>query len=428
MKQTKHEALSIPNLITYFRLLLVPVFVGAYLRGHLWWALGALAVSGLSDVADGYIARHYNMVTDIGKVADPLADKLTQAAMIFCVAWHIPAMWVLLGFLVVKELTMLFWGWYTLRRTGTVNSAKWYGKVCTGVLYASMAVLVLWPGIPETTANLITAVCGGVMLMSIVLYSRWYILFLRKQTRQEPTAMSQHSLVGSRTSSVVTQIVVLIVLVSAGVAVVTRHNVTLDSILNFTPENLWLAALVFLGLFALKSIVAVVYLKLLYIAVGVVFPAPIAIVVNLLGTAVEMTIPYLLGRYGGQKSMQMILQRRPTLQQLQTLRSTNNLRFSVLTRAVGVLPADVLSVYLGASGMPYGSFVLGGVLGLFPSLVITTVMGTQIEDPTSAGFLVSTALFVLVQVAAAAGFGVWVKKSGGETANQKECDNCESAQ
>jgi uncharacterized membrane protein YdjX (TVP38/TMEM64 family) len=221
---------------------------------------------------------------------------------------------------------------------------------------------------------------------------------------------------------------VLIVLVSAGVAVVTRHNVTLDSILNFTPENLWLAALVFLGLFALKSIVAVVYLKLLYIAVGVVFPAPIAIVVNLLGTAVEMTLPYLLGRYGGQKSMQIILQRRPVLQKLQNLSDTNTLRFSTLTRAVGVLPADVLSVYLGASGMPYGSFVLGGVLGLFPSLVITTVMGTQIEDPTSAGFLVSTALFVLVQVVAAAGFGVWMKKSGGETANQKECDNCESTQ
>jgi cardiolipin synthase len=420
MKTKTHEALSIPNLITYFRLLLIPAFVLAYLEGHLWWALGALAVSGLSDVADGYIARHYNMVTDIGKVADPLADKLTQAAMIFCVAWHIPAMWALLALLIVKELTMLFWGWYTLRRTGTVNSAKWYGKVCTGVLYASMALLVLWPDIPDAAANTVTAVCGAVMLMSIGLYSRWYILFLREHRRKETTAVAEHSVVGSRTSSVVTQAVLAIVIVSALAAVVARNDLTLERILSFTPENLWLAALVFMGLFALKSIVAVVYLKLLYIAVGMVFPAPIAILVNIAGTALEMTIPYLLGWFGGQRSMQVILQRRPTLRRLETMRSANNLRFSTLSRAVGVLPADALSIYLGASGMPYGDFVLGGVLGLLPSLLITTVMGTQIEDPASPGFILSAALFVFVQAAAALGFVLWAKKHPSEDSEKGE--------
>jgi uncharacterized membrane protein YdjX (TVP38/TMEM64 family) len=208
--------------------------------------------------------------------------------------------------------------------------------------------------------------------------------------------------------------VLAIVIVSAIVAVVARNDLTLERILSFTPENLWLAALVFMGLFAVKSITAVVYLKLLYIAVGVVFPAPLAILVNILGTVVEMSLPYLLGRYGGKKSMQVIRQRRPALQKLEVMRSANGLRFSTLSRAVGVLPADVLSIYLGASGMAYGDFVLGGVLGMLPSLVITTVMGTQIEDPTSPGFIISAALFVLVQVAAALGFVLWGKKHPSE--------------
>jgi uncharacterized membrane protein YdjX (TVP38/TMEM64 family) len=232
--------------------------------------------------------------------------------------------------------------------------------------------------------------------------------------------VTEHSVVGSRTSSVVTQVVLLIIIVSALVAVVTRNDLTLESILNFTPENLWLAALLFMGLFTLKSIVAVVYLKLLYIAVGAVFPAPIAILVNIAGTAVEMTLPYLLGRYGGQRSMQVVMQRRPALRKLQSMGSANSLRFSTLSRAVGVLPADALSIYLGASGMPYIDFVLGGVLGLFPSMVITTVMGVQIEDPTSPGFIISTALFVFIQASAGLGFALWAKKHSSDDAEKGE--------
>lgn len=185
MEKKKREALSIPNLITYVRMLLIPCFVLAYMEGRYLWALACLALSGLSDIADGFIARHFNMITDLGKVLDPIADKLTQAAMIFSVAWHVPAMWVLLGLLVVKELAMLFWGWYALRRTGEVNSAKWYGKVCTFVLYASMAAFVVFPNIPAKFANIIAVVCGLVMLMSLALYSRWYILLLRQHEKRQ---------------------------------------------------------------------------------------------------------------------------------------------------------------------------------------------------------------------------------------------------
>ncbi|MCC8357390.1 MAG: hypothetical protein LJU34_06055, partial [Oscillospiraceae bacterium] len=84
------------------------------------------------------------------------------------------------------------------------------------------------------------------------------------------------------------------------------NNVTGDTILSFTPENLWLAALVFMGLYAIKSVVVVIYLKLLYVASGLVFPLPIALAVNIVGTALEMTLPYLFGLYRCQRAMEKI--------------------------------------------------------------------------------------------------------------------------
>ena len=135
-KQIREEAFSIPNLLSYFRLLLIPLFVVLYVREEFASALITLAASGLSDILDGRIARKFNMVTDLGKVLDPVADKLTQCAMMFCVAMRFPAMWWLLGLHVVKEIVMLGMGWYVLKKTDTVNSAIWVGKLCTGVIYA----------------------------------------------------------------------------------------------------------------------------------------------------------------------------------------------------------------------------------------------------------------------------------------------------
>ena len=109
-KQLKQEAFSIPNLLSYFRLLLIPLFIQLYMNENFTEALITLAASGLSDVIDGRVARKYNMVTDLGKVLDPVADKLTQCAMMFCVAMRYPAMWWLLGLHVVKELIMIVMG------------------------------------------------------------------------------------------------------------------------------------------------------------------------------------------------------------------------------------------------------------------------------------------------------------------------------
>ena len=159
-KQIREEAFSIPNLLSYFRLLLIPVFIVLYVHEEFTAALITLAVSGLSDILDGRIARKYNMVTDLGKVLDPVADKLTQCAMMLCVAMRYPAMWWLLGLHVVKEIIMLVMGWYVLKKTDTVNSAIWVGKLCTGVIYAVMMLHVILPYLPQAVSIGCTVVCA----------------------------------------------------------------------------------------------------------------------------------------------------------------------------------------------------------------------------------------------------------------------------
>lgn len=184
VKDFKAEALSIPNLLSWFRLLLIPVFVIQYMNEEFMDALLTLAVSGLSDVLDGRIARKYNMVTDVGKVLDPIADKLTQCAMIICVATRFTAMWILLVIHVVKELVMLAFGYYVLRKTNTVNSAKWYGKLCTGVMYAVMMLHVVMPGLSVEISNCLALLCAALIVLSFVMYSLRYIDILRRYREQ----------------------------------------------------------------------------------------------------------------------------------------------------------------------------------------------------------------------------------------------------
>ena len=179
-KELKEQALSIPNLLSYFRLLLIPAFIILYLQEKFPAALAVLAASGLSDTLDGRIARKYNMVTDLGKFIDPVADKLTQFAMIICVATRFPAMWILLIIHTVKELIMLVFGIYILRKTDTVNSAKWYGKLCTGVIYAVMMVHVIVPNIPLAVSNACVVLCAGLIVMCFVMYSLRYVKLLRE--------------------------------------------------------------------------------------------------------------------------------------------------------------------------------------------------------------------------------------------------------
>ena len=102
----KHKIITIPNVLSFFRLLLIPVIVWLYIvKKDPIWTMVILALSGITDIVDGIIARKCNMISDFGKAFDPVADKLTQIAMLFCLVSRFQWMLLPLCVLVVKEIT-----------------------------------------------------------------------------------------------------------------------------------------------------------------------------------------------------------------------------------------------------------------------------------------------------------------------------------
>lgn len=182
-KFTKKDLWSIPNILCYIRFALIPVFVILYINAEeareYLQAAAVVFVSGLTDFLDGFIARTFDMVTDFGKLIDPMADKLTQASLIFVLVVEIKWMFLLLILFVVMQLFMLGAGIAMLKKNRRLNGAKWFGKVSTTVFYAVMLVLVALPKLKTPVVNILMLVCGGFLSLSFALYIREYFRMYR---------------------------------------------------------------------------------------------------------------------------------------------------------------------------------------------------------------------------------------------------------
>ena len=178
---SRKEILTVPNFISFFRIGLIPVFLWLYCAVEKpFAAIAVLAVSGLSDIADGIIARRFNMVSDFGKLLDPVADKLTQAALILSLSVRYPEIWALFFSFAGTEITLGVMGLVVLEKTDTMNSAQWFGKATTVIFEASMALLLLFPNIHPSTADLLFLLCGIMVVFSLTKYLIFYFKLLKK--------------------------------------------------------------------------------------------------------------------------------------------------------------------------------------------------------------------------------------------------------
>ncbi len=178
----KDEVLTIPNLLSLFRFLLIPVIVYLYCEvGNYYAAIGVICLSGLTDIVDGFIARRYNMVSDLGKILDPIADKATQGVIIICLIAKYKLMLALIVIFVLKEIVMVVVGYIVIKKQNEVTGAKWFGKANTVVLYSIMIVLILFPTISDTLADILICVCMVFVIVSFVLYLRDYLKVLVKK-------------------------------------------------------------------------------------------------------------------------------------------------------------------------------------------------------------------------------------------------------
>lgn len=178
IKDWKKEIWTIPNVLSLFRLALIPVYMLIYLNARnssdYFLAAAILAVSCLTDLIDGKIARHFNMISTVGKILDPLADKATQFTLIVCLSVRYPFLLYLVALFVVKEGFQLIAGGITLRKGKMLEGALLAGKICTTILFISLIVMVMIPTLSPKTVGIIAYVDAAFMIFSFIQYIRAY--------------------------------------------------------------------------------------------------------------------------------------------------------------------------------------------------------------------------------------------------------------
>lgn len=182
--------MNIPNLLSALRLCLIPVFCGVYLNAASSSAYVAaaiiLGVSGLTDMLDGYIARHYRMETAIGKILDPLADKMTQVAVCLCIALRVEGFWPLVIIFVCKESLMGIAGIIMTRGNYEMPRAKWFGKLATIMFYVLVFLVVMFPEMERLHMKVLMWTSCGFMLFAFFMYIPDFFRLQKNAIRSEP--------------------------------------------------------------------------------------------------------------------------------------------------------------------------------------------------------------------------------------------------
>lgn len=171
---------TVPNALSLLRILVIAPCIKFFLDENYIGAAVMLVISGLSDMFDGMIARRFNQFTPLGAMLDPVADKLTLAAVVICMGVKFPVIVPVVVLLIFKELSMLAAGAVLLKKRKRPPAARWYGKVGTAVFYLSVTIIVGLKAIwnidnPVITVSLLslTAIC---MLFALVNY---FMVFLQ---------------------------------------------------------------------------------------------------------------------------------------------------------------------------------------------------------------------------------------------------------
>ena len=148
---------------------MIPI-IFLYVKEQYVSVLVVLVISGLSDIADGIIARRFNMISHFGKALDPIADKLTQLVVLFCLVSRFTYMAIPAVFLVLKELASGITVLVSIKKTNEVKGAAWHGKLTTVVIYITMATHLVWYNIPTAVSLSMVAACVAIMTLSLILY------------------------------------------------------------------------------------------------------------------------------------------------------------------------------------------------------------------------------------------------------------------
>ena len=177
-----------------------------------------------------------------------------------------------------------------------------------------------------------------------------------------------------------------------------REDLSVRRILSYTPEEPVKAALLMLGLYAVKSVSFIFPIAILQLAVGHLFSTGTALLVNFLGRVVTLALPYWMGRFSGASMVESLTAKYPKLQNSSRLPERKFPVYFIFMRTLNFLPGDAVSLFLGAEKIPFGTYMAGGVLGTLPGVILATIFGANIKNPKSPAFWLSAVLLVMISV------------------------------
>jgi len=185
MEKSENKVFTIPNVLSFFRLLLIPFILLTYFyyEKYLFSAI-LLIISAVSDIVDGFIARKFNMVSNLGKILDPIADKLTQLAVLVCLCFSFHQMFLPTIVLLIKELASGIIGLIVVKRIRHNLSSEWHGKLATVLLYAVMMIHLFWINVPKVLSFILICLSVLVMLLSFTLYIIRYAKILKENPKK----------------------------------------------------------------------------------------------------------------------------------------------------------------------------------------------------------------------------------------------------
>lgn len=195
----------------------------------------------------------------------------------------------------------------------------------------------------------------------------------------------------------------MMMLLVAGIIFFLLADLSVERILMLTPENMLLAALSLVLAYCVVSVFFVFPLILFYLVAGLLFPPGVALLVNTVGIAGNITLPFLFARHAGKDQVLIFLHKYPRLAMIHAKFSHDQWFFAFILRAVNLLPVTGVSLFLGLTDIPYRKYLSATLCGMIPAMIPLTLMGDAVRNPASPQFwwsilliLVTTLLPVLV--------------------------------
>lgn len=205
---------------------------------------------------------------------------------------------------------------------------------------------------------------------------------------------------------------IFIMIAGAALILLLNGSISANSIINMSPADKWAAAFTLILMFGVKSLIVFFPIAALYTAVGIIFSWPVAMLINIVGTLVCFSIPYTIGRFSGSPIAESLPSRYRKLYSLRNSTLKNDWFFAYIVRTIPILPGDIISIYMGSIKFSYGKMMIGGIIGIMPTLAAVTILGAKITEPHSPAFFTALSVMLIITAVSVFIYIIYTKKKG----------------